>query len=79
MREQYMQTGEGFILVYSITNRSTFNEIAAIYKKILRVKDAASFPTVIVGNKCDLENERQVSTQGKKLCIFVCVLCMTLK
>ncbi|PAV16100.1 ras [Pyrrhoderma noxium] len=27
MREQYMRTGEGFLLVYSITSRSSFEEI----------------------------------------------------
>ena len=27
MREQYMRTGEGFLLVYSITSRQSFDEI----------------------------------------------------
>ncbi|KAF8243942.1 hypothetical protein K440DRAFT_30706 [Wilcoxina mikolae CBS 423.85] len=27
MREQYMRTGEGFLLVYSITSRTSFQEI----------------------------------------------------
>lgn len=27
MREQYMRTGEGFLLVYSITSRNSFEEM----------------------------------------------------
>jgi GTPase KRas len=64
MREQYMRTGEGFLLVYSITSRSSFEEISTFQQQILRVKDRDSYPIIVVGNKCDLENERQVSIQG---------------
>ena len=34
-------------------------------QQILRVKDRDSFPIIIVGNKCDLEGEREVSRQGE--------------
>jgi GTPase KRas protein len=61
MREQYMRSGEGFLLVYSINSRSSFDEIKGFYTQILRVKDRDSFPVVLVGNKSDLENERVVS------------------
>eukprot|EP00966_Prymnesium_polylepis_P196459 4552788-Prymnesium_polylepis.1 len=37
---QYMRTGQGFLCVYSITNRGTFEEISAFREQILRVKDA---------------------------------------
>ena len=64
MREQYMRTGEGFLLVYSITSRQSFEEIMTFQQQILRVKDKDYFPIIVVGNKCDLESERQVSTEG---------------
>lgn len=64
MREQYMRTGEGFLLVYSITSRQSFEEIVTFQQQILRVKDKDYFPIIVVGNKCDLESERQVSTEG---------------
>ena len=64
MREQYMRTGEGFLLVYSITSRQSFEEIMMYRQHILRVKDKDYFPITLVGNKCDLESERQVSRQG---------------
>jgi len=63
MREQYMRTGEGFLLVYSITSRQSFEEIMTFQQQILRVKDKDYFPIIVVGNKCDLEGERQVSKQ----------------
>jgi small GTP-binding protein len=64
MREQYMRTGEGFLLVYSITSRQSFEEILTFQQQILRVKDKDYFPMIVVGNKADLEGEREVSTQG---------------
>ena len=63
MREQYMRTGEGFLLVYSITSRQSFEEIMTFQQQILRVKDKDYFPIIVVGNKCDLDGERQVSRQ----------------
>jgi GTPase KRas protein len=63
MREQYMRTGEGFLLVYSITSRSSFEEISTFQQQILRVKDRDSYPIIVVANKADLEHERQVSSQ----------------
>ena len=65
MREQYMRTGEGFLLVYSITSRQSFEEIQVFQQQILRVKDKDYFPIIIVGNKCDLDSEREVSRQGE--------------
>jgi len=63
MRDQYMRTGEGFLLVFAITSRSSFDELNTFKEQILRVKDKNNVPMVICGNKCDLEEERQVSTQ----------------
>jgi GTPase KRas len=63
MRDQYMRTGQGFILTYAITSRSSFDEVNTFKDQICRVKDADKVPMCIVGNKCDLETERQVTTQ----------------
>jgi len=68
MREQYMRTGEGFLLVYSIVSRNSFEEISTFYRQILRVKDKDYFPIIVVANKCDLEMDRQVSGhEGREL------------
>lgn len=34
-----MRTGQGFMLVYSITNRASFDEVSSFREQILRVKD----------------------------------------
>lgn len=60
-----MRTGEGFLLVYSITSRNSFEEISTFHQQILRVKDKDSFPVIVVANKCDLEYERQVGMNGE--------------
>lgn len=63
MRDLYMKTGEGFLLVFSLTDRHTFEEISTFYNQIMRVKgETVQFvPMILVGNKNDLINERQVS------------------
>ncbi len=40
MRDLYMKNGQGFVLVYSITSQSTFNDLSELRDQILRVKDA---------------------------------------
>eukprot|EP00042_Codosiga_hollandica_P034207 m.238259 g.238259 ORF g.238259 m.238259 type:complete len:185 (+) comp54350_c1_seq8:110-664(+) len=61
MRDLYMKNGQGFILVYSITSAATFNDLKDLREQILRVKDVDSVPMVLVGNKCDLEDDRKVT------------------
>jgi len=60
VRDQYMRTGDGFLCVYSITYEVSFSEVQQLYDHILRVKDLDKVPFVLVGNKCDLESEREV-------------------
>ena len=60
MREQYMRTGEGFVVCYSVTDRRTFDEATAYKRLIDRVRNSDDVPIVLVGNKCDLQLERQV-------------------
>ncbi len=55
-----MRTGQGFVLVYSITEKKSLEELTSFRDQILRVKDTDHVPLVIIGNKCDLESERQI-------------------
>lgn len=66
MRDQYINSGQGFLVCFSVTNRSTFNSVHPIIEQILNVKDVEKFPMVLVGNKCDLTDERTVSTEEGK-------------
>ncbi|POW17197.1 hypothetical protein PSTT_00668 [Puccinia striiformis] len=60
--------GEGFVLVYSITARSTFERIERFRSQILRVKDTESMPIILVGNKADKVNEREVGEDEGLAC-----------
>eukprot|EP01089_Gocevia_fonbrunei_P012208 TRINITY_DN281_c0_g1_i1.p1 TRINITY_DN281_c0_g1~~TRINITY_DN281_c0_g1_i1.p1 ORF type:complete len:191 (+),score=49.53 TRINITY_DN281_c0_g1_i1:126-698(+) len=66
MRDLYMKTGQGFIILYSIIARSTFQDLDLLYQQLTRVKDTDSIPLVLVGNKGDLENKREVQKQEGK-------------
>jgi len=68
MRDLYMKNGQGFVLVYSIIAQSTFNDLPDLREQILRVKDKDDVPMVLVGNKCDLTDQRVITTeQGEDL------------
>ena len=61
MREQYMRSGEGFLICYSVTDRRSFNEIKEYNRLIKRVRCLENIPIILVGNKVDLSARRQVS------------------
>jgi GTPase KRas len=42
LRDQWIRDGEGFVLVYSITSRSSFNRIPKFFSQIQRVKDSGN-------------------------------------
>ena len=58
----YYKGSNGALLVYDITRTATFDDIE---KWINEVKDVVEgeLKFVLVGNKCDLENERKVETE----------------
>eukprot|EP01129_Flabellula_baltica_P001799 TRINITY_DN1170_c0_g1_i2.p1 TRINITY_DN1170_c0_g1~~TRINITY_DN1170_c0_g1_i2.p1 ORF type:complete len:126 (-),score=23.59 TRINITY_DN1170_c0_g1_i2:49-426(-) len=67
MRDQYIRCGDGFLIIYSVTNLLTYTNVDGYKDQILRVKDEANyFPIVICGNKCDLENDRRVDFNEAK-------------
>ncbi|KAH0788505.1 small GTP-binding protein [Histomonas meleagridis] len=68
MRTSYMRQGKGFIIVYSIDDRSSFEEAEEFYNDIIRTKGTNKIPIVICGNKCDLEDKRVISKiEGEEL------------
>ena len=44
MQDQWMRDGKGFLLVFNITSRPTFEEVSNLYDKILRTKDTDKVP-----------------------------------
>eukprot|EP01106_Pelomyxa_sp_JSP_P006620 TRINITY_DN2068_c0_g3_i1.p1 TRINITY_DN2068_c0_g3~~TRINITY_DN2068_c0_g3_i1.p1 ORF type:complete len:148 (-),score=41.91 TRINITY_DN2068_c0_g3_i1:151-594(-) len=53
MRDAYFTQGQGFMIVWSVTDRNSFEAAGELRKKILRVKEAGEFPMVFCGNKSD--------------------------
>ena len=60
MRELYMKQGQGFLLVFSITNMNSFYELNELREQIIRIKEDDDIPLVVVGNKSDMEDDRAV-------------------
>ena len=66
LRDLFIKDSNGFVLVYAINSKSSFNELPEYRDHILRVKDTDNFNCILVGNKSDLEDERTVSTEELK-------------
>lgn len=57
LRDQYMRNADLLLVVYSVTDPSTFTAILDFVERCKRVKEAEellSLPLLLVGNKCDL-------------------------
>ncbi|CDK25714.1 unnamed protein product [Kuraishia capsulata CBS 1993] len=66
MNQKHLIGIHGYVLVYSITSRSSFDMLKIIRDKILDSTGQDQIPMVIVGNKSDLNLQRQVSQQDLK-------------
>ena len=56
MADQWYKFGDGFLLVYSITDRPTFESIQSFHQDILRATDRSYVPCVMVSNKVSCSN-----------------------
>lgn len=61
MRELYIKNGQGFILVYSVTDESSLQELMELREQVIRIKDNENVPMVLVANKADLVSQREVT------------------
>lgn len=59
LTDYYLQQREAFVLVYSIADSESF-QIVKEYAEKIKIQLSGQAPVVIVGNKKDLEDERQV-------------------
>lgn len=62
LRDQWVREGQGFILVYSIASRATFDRLDVFRQAMLKVKRQKPV-FMLVGNKCDKQYEREVSRE----------------
>jgi len=63
IRDNYFRSGEGFLCVFSITEPESFQATSEFREQILRVKNDENIPFLLVGNKMDLEDKRQVTVE----------------
>ncbi|KZP01113.1 ras-domain-containing protein [Calocera viscosa TUFC12733] len=62
LREQWIREGQGFILVYSVTNQTSFQNIDRFRKTMISLH--AELPVfLIIGNKADDPYRREVSAE----------------
>ena len=61
-----MKNTQGIVLVYDITLRQTFDDLSGWIDTIKEIKDITNFPIIIIGNKSDLEDKRQVPIEEAK-------------
>ncbi|KAK7129561.1 hypothetical protein R3I94_009457 [Phoxinus phoxinus] len=67
-KEAHMRWGDGFIIVYDITDRGSFEDVAPLKGLLDEVKRPKHVPLVLLGNKADLDLGRQVATEeGERL------------
>ena len=61
----YYKGAKGCFIVYDITNSQSFDDIIKWYEEIKKSGDKG-VSIILVGNKCDLENERKVTIEMGK-------------
>jgi GTPase KRas protein len=65
MLDSWIGFAEGFLLVYAIDDRESFNEITNKYKRIIKTKTKDKACIIIVGNKCDLEETKRIINKNE--------------
>ena len=65
MFDSWINQSKGFILVFAINDLESFNYLTTVTTR-LKKHEVLDFPIVVIGNKSDLENKRQVPTQQAK-------------
>ena len=65
--KNYFNTGDGFIIIYDITNRESFNNVTNWVEQITTLA-GEGIKCILFGNKSDLSSQRQVQKEeGKEL------------
>jgi GTPase KRas protein len=58
MADQWYKYANGFLLVYSITDRVSYENCLLLHQDILRVKDRPSVPIILISNKVRLPSPK---------------------
>lgn len=67
LSQSYYRGATGVLIVYDVTNRESFAHVDSwVQEAQERIPLDGSVPFILIGNKCDLEKERQVPTKKDK-------------
>lgn len=64
-RNYCLQVGNAYVIVYSITDRVSFESASELRIQLRRTRQAENIPIILVGNKTDLVRCREVSVEGE--------------
>lgn len=64
LKDQCMRMGDAYIIVYSVTDKSSFEKASELRIQLRRARQSENIPIILVGNKTDLVRSREVSVDG---------------
>jgi len=67
MRTQYIKSGQGFVVMYDVTTKSTFDDVKTFVDFIKQVKQEEDVAVLLIGNKSDLPNRQVTYEEGAAL------------
>merc|ERR1712137_398050 len=65
MRDMYIQKGDGFVMVYSVSSAQSIERVEELFKQISRLNEDKAYYMVLAGNKCDLPKDPHVISPAK--------------
>ncbi|XP_053955966.1 ras-related protein Rab-43 [Anastrepha obliqua] len=69
--QSYYRSANGVIIVYDITKRASFSNLQKWIEEVRRYT-ASNVILILIGNKCDLEEEREVQfEEAKQMCQYI--------
>ena len=63
MMDMWISFGEGFLLVFAINEKESFELLKGKHDRVIKGKHGVKCPILLVGNKHDLADERQVTQE----------------
>ena len=69
MQDQWFRSGEGFLVVYSVDDRKSFDDVNKLVEKLYQIHETSPYPPpiVLVANKCDLISRKVSVEEGETL------------
>ncbi|KAK6480058.1 GTP-binding protein RAD-like [Huso huso] len=71
LQDQCMKMGDAYIIVYSVTDKASFEKASELRIQLRRARQSEDIPIILVGNKSDLVRSREVSVEEGRACAVV--------